>query len=127
MGTEKSLGRSIRQLREETGRSQEEFGAKLRPPVSGATVSRWEADVHTPSAEHLRAISEAVGRSPDYFALRHRSALDRRRLEKRIEQAKAAMGDDGSFKVKIGTHRVELLADGSLLVNRTTLIRADGK
>ena len=38
----KKVGRRLRLLREAVGLTQAEFGGRLRPPVSGAHISRWE-------------------------------------------------------------------------------------
>ena len=38
----KNMGKRIAQKREEKGWSQEELGAKLNPPVTRQSISRWE-------------------------------------------------------------------------------------
>lgn len=53
------LGKRIRELRLQSGRTQEALAHELG--VSMMTVSRWERDQHKPSLNELGRLAEALG------------------------------------------------------------------
>lgn len=53
--------------REAANLTQEEAGAKLRPPVAGMTVSRWETGTSRPNDNVLAALGEVYGCEPEDF------------------------------------------------------------
>lgn len=64
IGPRKPLHVFIVEWREKAGLTQAQLGARLNPPVSDVTVSRWETGKRRPDLDVLAAISEALGRLP---------------------------------------------------------------
>lgn len=54
------IGARIAAVRAERGITQEELGAKLRPPVDPQTVGRWERAVREPSFDRITQIASAL-------------------------------------------------------------------
>ena len=60
-----SVGKRIKEIRVESGLSQERFGNALS--VSQDTVSLWEKGKSVPTAEYLIAIAKQFDVSADYI------------------------------------------------------------
>ena len=61
----KSIGERIKEIRKESGLSQQMFGKVLA--VSQDTVSLWENGRSLPTAEFLIAMAQSFGVSVDYI------------------------------------------------------------
>ena len=61
----KKLGERIKEIRKESGLSQQAFGKTLA--VSQDTVSLWENGKSLPTAEFLIAMAQTFGISVDYI------------------------------------------------------------
>lgn len=70
----KTTGQKIRQLRQSKGYSQAQLAKLLY--VSRQTVSRWEVDFATPTADKLIEMSALFSVSPDYFHYKSSNELD---------------------------------------------------
>lgn len=62
-----SIGERIRNLRVKMGYSQPRFAELFTPPISKATVSRWEKGNRTPEPDKLKQIAEICNVSVDYL------------------------------------------------------------
>lgn len=120
--TKKQLAKMIRDLRREQGWTQEEFGQKMTPPVAGATVSRWENGHHVPQPEHLRAIADLRGEAPGRFLRRVEEALEDSEIRDRAQVLRDEVDEVEEGPVRIGDYRVELLPDGSLLIDEQVVV-----
>lgn len=59
--TKRTIGKRIRAEREALGWSQPELGRRLKRPVTGTTVYRWESGRMMPSVFTLRDVAAALG------------------------------------------------------------------
>lgn len=107
------LSLALTKLREDQNLTQQEAGQTVN--VSGATWSRWESGQHHPTTQHLKAIAETFDVDP--VALFEGSVTERsNKLRERALRAREELeGVIGS--VTLGEHHIELLEDGSILVN----------
>lgn len=117
-----NIPRVIRDLRDERGWTQEALGNKLDPPVTGATVSRWENGESLPSHDHLRALARLMKVDPGVFVDKVERALKDSTIQKRVRQARIGMVAEAAEEYEIGNHEIMLLPDGAILVNEQVLI-----
>lgn len=121
------FARQLRDLRRTKNLTQEEAGKRVG--VTGSTWSRWELGQNLPGPEHLRKLADAFpsfkGDTRSYLG-RVREAVDRDRLAHRLRNA--TKDEAVTYGTNVGSHKVELLVDGSLRVTTadgTVLVLTD--
>lgn len=60
-------GENIRAARGARGLTQEALGKALEPPVTQATVARWEGGISTISDDRRIQVSDALGLRPQFL------------------------------------------------------------
>ena len=109
-GTRQDLANEIRRIRTALKMTLKEFGAKVG--VSEATVSRWESAKHIPESEFLDAIARLQKKASHRgggFLARYMDLRERERMSSVVGGVQDT--------VRIGSHEVQLLADGAILIN----------
>lgn len=62
-----TIGERLRELRVGKGLSQQDIGSFFNPPLSRASVSRWEADSSKPELDRLEVLARRLGSSIEYI------------------------------------------------------------
>jgi transcriptional regulator with XRE-family HTH domain len=110
------LARDIKAFRQSLGWTLDDMSRKLE--VTSATISRWENGISIPRPEHLGRIAEishahkTSGRKVASFLARYQNIREKEHVARSLARAAGVLGSHN-----IGGHLVELLEDGSLLVN----------
>lgn len=91
------LAKALREGREEVGFSQPELGGKLRPPVDGTAISRWESGRVIPGPGHMARLIRLLRLPEEPTAVLYYRA--------QVERAEAVIGRNGTGGDKPRTPR----------------------
>lgn len=62
-----TIGERLRALRISKGLSQQEIGGFFQPPLSRASISKWESDGSKPELDRLEVLARRLGTSIEYI------------------------------------------------------------
>jgi transcriptional regulator with XRE-family HTH domain len=114
--TRHDLAREILGFRKAQEWTQGELARRLG--TTEATVSRWESGKSIPKPEHLQALAQlaAIRGMTRGFLDRYQNLRDRERVGTGLAHGVIVESHE------VGTHTVQLLEDGSLVVNNSIRI-----